>query len=113
MTLTIQGTCERLAGDLARTFSERQRVDERIAGLQRLIDDRADLLAAHDGQSPVPREVLERHGWLAVREARLNVRDAPGWWTAAHAAAIEDAAERGAAWLENEGITDGDSLFAI
>lgn len=113
MTLTIQGTCEQLAGDLALTFSERSRADERIGGLQSLIDDRAALLASHDGSGPVPRAVLERHGWLAVREARLNVRDAPGWWTSAQASAIAHAAERGAQWLENQGIVDGDSMVAV
>ncbi len=88
-------------------------MDHRIAGLQHLIDDRAAILAAHDGRGIVPRAVLERHGWLTVHEARLNVRDAPDWWTAGRASAIELAADRGAAWLESHGIVDGDSVVVV
>ena len=113
VTLTIQGTCEQLGGDLAGIFSDRVRVDRRVAELQRLIDDRSVILAAHDGHGVVPRAVLERHGWLTVREARLNVRDAPDSWTDDRAAAIAAAAERGAAWLESEGIADGDAFVAV
>lgn len=111
MTLTIQTTCERMAGELSFAFSERAHVDERIATLQRLIDDRDLILAAHDGHGIVPRAVLERHGWLTIHEARLNVRDAPDWWLNGRAAAIEQAAERGADWLEAQGIFDGDTLI--
>ncbi|MBJ7470545.1 MAG: hypothetical protein JHD16_04555 [Solirubrobacteraceae bacterium] len=106
VTLTIQATCEQLASDLAMTFSSRRRADARIDGLQRLIDDRTCILAAHDAGSAVPRPVLERHGWLTVREAHLNVRDAPDWWRTGRASAIAEAAERGAAWLTSQGIAD-------
>lgn len=112
VTLTIQGVCEQLATDLQHAFADRSATDVRIAALQRLIDDRAVILAAHDGHGVVPRAVLERHGWLTVREARLNVRDAPDWWLESRAPAIEIAADRGAQWLESQGIADDGSVVA-
>lgn len=113
VTLTIQGVCEQLAGDLAHVFANRHVADERIAALQRLIDDRSLILAAHDGHADVPRAVLERHGWMTVHEARMNVRDAPDTWLEGRAMEIELAAECGAAWLEEQGITDDESFVPV
>lgn len=113
VTLTIQSTCEQLARGLAVTFSQRERVDANIADLQRLLDDRAAILAAHDGRGTLPRSVLERHGWLAVHEARLNARDAPAWWSSGQAAAMARAGDRGAAWLESQGITDDGAVPVV
>ena len=106
VTLTIQGACERIAADLACAVPDRVFADDRIALLQRLIDDRERILRAHDGAAAVPRDVLGRHGWLAVHEARLNVRDAPDWWLPGRADAVERAAQRGAEWLESQEIDD-------
>lgn len=105
--------CEQLACDLAHAFGDRHATDERVAALQRLIDDRAVLLAAHDGHGIVPRAVLERHGWMTVREARLNVRDAPDSWLESRSLAIEHAANRGAAWLESQGIGNDDESLVF
>lgn len=113
ITLTIQGACEQLAGDLAHAFANRHIADERIGALHRLIDDRSAILAAHDGHGDVPRAVLERHGWMTVHEARLNVRDAPDAWLERRALEIELAADCGAAWLEEQGITDDESILPV
>jgi hypothetical protein len=50
---------------------------------------------------------------MAVREARLNVRDAPESWLESRSLAIEHAADRGAAWLESQGIGDDDESLLI
>lgn len=66
--------------------------------------DRRALLAAYDGLGPVPRWALERHAWLAIEEARLNVRDAPEWWPEGRVEQIEQAADAGAEWLRAAGL---------
>lgn len=101
VTLTIQGASETLARELPWDIRDRRVADGRIAALQRLIEDRRLVLAAIDTGQAVPRAVLVRHGWLAVREARLNVRDAPDSWGPDRASETALAAERGARWLES------------
>lgn len=100
VTLTLQGAAESFATDLPWDLRDRHQADERITVLQRLIEDRRLVLAAIDGGSAVPRAVLARHGWLAVREALLNVRDAPDTWDDDRASQTALAARQGAGWLE-------------
>lgn len=109
VTLTLQAAAEQVSRELPWGFEDRHRVDERIALLLLLIEDRRVILEAHEGRSTVPRDVLERHAWLAIEEARLNVRDAPDSWEPGRATATARAAERGAAWLNAIGI-DAPSL---
>lgn len=101
VTLTLQSAAEELSRDLPWDLSDRRRADERVAALQRLIEDRRLVLAAMDDARAVPRAVLVRHGWLAVREALLNVRDAPPSWDDERASETARAAQQGAWWLES------------
>lgn len=104
VTLTIQGVTDELARELAWQLPDRAKADAQIAGLQRLLEDRRLVLAAVDGFGTVPRAVLVRHAWLAVREARLNARDAPESWDEDRVIDIARAAQSGAAWLQRLGL---------
>ncbi|MDO9398003.1 MAG: hypothetical protein Q7T71_15775 [Herbiconiux sp.] len=104
ITLTIQGTAETLSRNLPWDICDRHLADARLGALQRLIEDRRLILAAYDEGRSVPRAVLVRHGWLAVTEARLNVRDAPDSWSAERAISTAEAADEGAVWLRRLGI---------
>lgn len=104
VTLTLQSAAEALSRDLPWDICERRHADARIAAMQRLIEDRTQIMAAIDTGRVLPRDVLERHGWLAVREARLNARDAPDSWDSDRAARTASAAAHGADWLTMLGI---------
>ncbi|MEN0015948.1 MAG: hypothetical protein AAGC46_21460 [Solirubrobacteraceae bacterium] len=104
MTLTIQGATDHLAREMAWQLPDRAKADTQIEGLQRLLEDRRLVLAAVDGFGTVPRAVLERHAWLAVREAKLNARDAPETWDDDRVIDIARAAESGQRWLEQLGL---------
>jgi hypothetical protein len=106
ITLSIAAASEELSQGLPWDFNDRVSADRRIEALESLLRDRRALLAAYDGFGPVPRLALERHGWLAIEEARLNVRDAPDWWPDGRVEQIEQAAERGAEWLEAAGLPE-------
>lgn len=111
LTLTLQDAASRVARDLPWTYSQRGAADQRVAALERLIDDRRAVLHAIDSGFEVPRAVLERHGWLAVREAQLNVRDAPDTWPPDEAVRIAHAAARGASLLTLLGIAGAGLLI--
>jgi len=104
VTLTLQGAADQLAREMAWQLPDRARADAQVADLQRLLEDRRLVLAAVDGFGVVPRAVLERHAWLAVREARLNARDAPEDWDEGRVIDIARAASQGARWLQRLGL---------
>lgn len=104
VTLTVQGAADQLARDMAWELPDREQADAQIASMQRLLEDRRLILAALDGYGTVPRAVLDRHAWLAVREARLNARDAPESWDDDRVIDIARAAAVGARWLTELGL---------
>jgi hypothetical protein len=106
VTLTIQSAADDLARNMAWQLPDRATADAQVETLQRLLEDRRLILAAVDGYGVVPRAVLMRHAWLAVREAKLNGRDAPDSWDDNRVVDIAEAAASGERWLMALGLTN-------